>query len=117
MTKPTPYHENRPWGNFIEFIRNSPTTVKIITVSPGQTLSLQFHKNRSEFWHIISGSGEVQIGDLKHEAKTGDEFFVEKEVNHRIFASHGEPFVILELALGEFDENDITRLEDVYGRK
>jgi mannose-6-phosphate isomerase-like protein (cupin superfamily) len=111
----TPYREKRPWGDFVEFIRNTTCTVKIITVNPGQSLSLQFHQNRDEFWHVISGNGKVQIGEEMIDVSTGSEHFISKLTKHRI---HGgtEILQLLEISYGDFDENDITRIEDNYGR-
>ena len=41
----------RPWGQFTRFACNTPVTVKIITVEPGQRLSLQRHELRGEPAH------------------------------------------------------------------
>jgi mannose-1-phosphate guanylyltransferase/mannose-1-phosphate guanylyltransferase/mannose-6-phosphate isomerase len=111
----TPYQENRPWGLFREFTKNEKSTVKIITVNPNEELSLQTHKNRDEFWHIISGSGFITRGVDRIKTNPGDEFFIPRTTEHRISAST-EGIKILEIATGDFDENDITRLSDRYGR-
>ncbi|MEI6810505.1 MAG: phosphomannose isomerase type II C-terminal cupin domain [Candidatus Nomurabacteria bacterium] len=107
--------EQRPWGNFERFTLNEKTTVKIITVEANESLSLQKHNNRSEFWKILSGSGIVTIGQEKIEAGKGDTFTISSHVEHRITAKE-ENFVILEIAFGNFDETDIERLDDKYGR-
>ena len=111
----TTYREDRPWGDFIQFTKNSPATVKIITVKAGEATSLQRHLLRNEFWYIISGDGFVTIGNERKEVKIKDEFRVEKGVNHRIEGG-SSPLVLLEISTGEFDENDIERLEDRYNR-
>ena len=105
----------KPWGQFEQFTHNEVTTVKIITVNPGGALSLQTHANRSEFWRVISGSPVVTIGERASEAKPGDDFFIEKSEKHRL-AAKDTPVQILEIAYGKFDEKDIVRLEDKYGR-
>ena len=109
------YISERPWGNFKQFTFNETSTVKIITVNPGEELSLQYHKSRSEFWKVLKGTPQVIIGEKKIEAKEGDEFFIPEEINHRITAGESE-VEILEIAFGNFDEKDIVRLEDKYGR-
>ncbi|MHB1316811.1 MAG: phosphomannose isomerase type II C-terminal cupin domain [Minisyncoccota bacterium] len=111
----SPNRSDRPWGFFDEFVSNTPCTVKIITVNPGESLSLQYHKNRSEFWVILSGSGFVTVGDTKTPAKEGDRFNVDINTNHRVEAGT-KPVVFLEISTGHFDENDIVRLDDKYGR-
>lgn len=105
----------RPWGNFRQFTKNQISTVKIITVKPNESLSLQKHSNRSEFWHIISGSGSVQIGDIKKETFAGDEHKILVGEIHRLSAGKNG-ISVLEIALGDFNENDIVHLEDKYGR-
>jgi|SRR6185312_995562 len=108
--------EIRPWGNFERFTLNETTTVKIITVAAGEAFSLQTHAHRGEFWRILSGSGKVLIAEQEHDAHAGDQFFIPQGSKHRAHASN-ESLVFLEIAFGVFDENDITRLEDKYGRK
>lgn len=110
------YSEERPWGSFTRFTNGEPSTVKIISVKPDQSLSLQYHEKREEFWRILSGEGSVTIGTETKPAHKGDEFFIKKGEHHRISAG-AEGLEVLEISFGEFDENDITRLEDNYGRK
>lgn len=107
--------EVRPWGSFERFTLNEASTVKIITVKAGEAFSLQTHAHRSEFWRIIGGTGTVTIGGLVHDAHPGETYAIPQGSTHR---AEGGPngLVFLEIALGEFDENDITRLEDKYGR-
>jgi mannose-1-phosphate guanylyltransferase/mannose-1-phosphate guanylyltransferase/mannose-6-phosphate isomerase len=115
MIKLDIFQVERPWGNFRQFTHNDPSTVKIITVKPNETLSLQSHKKRKEFWHIISGSGVVEIGDIKKNAIAGDEYEIMIEEKHRLSGgSFG--IEVLEIALGDFDEGDIIHYEDKYGR-
>ena len=115
MQSPKTYRVKRPWGEFIQFTKNTLTTVKIITVKLNEATSLQRHKMRDEFWYIISGNGTITIGTEKIQAKINDEYFIPRETNHRI-ETNNIPLVLLEIATGEFDENDIERLEDRYNR-
>jgi mannose-6-phosphate isomerase-like protein (cupin superfamily) len=105
----------RPWGIFERFTLNEPSTVKIISVDADQKLSLQTHARREEFWHFISGSAEVTVGKDIRSAHPGDNFFIQKDTAHRVEAGP-EGCTFLEVAYGEFDEQDIIRLEDEYGR-
>jgi len=108
-------HIDKPWGSFEQFTLNEQTTVKILRIKEGEMFSLQRHNNRKEFWHIIKGSGTVVINEKEHTANEGNEFFIEKEDSHRIIGGTGG-IEVLEIAYGTFDENDIVRLEDKYGR-
>jgi mannose-6-phosphate isomerase-like protein (cupin superfamily) len=110
------YQEERPWGNFRQFTHNTPSTVKLITVKPNEVLSLQSHTKRSEFWKVVRGGGFVEIDAKKYEVSEGDEYEIPLGARHRMGAGRGG-LVMLEIALGEFDENDIIRYEDKYGRK
>jgi len=105
----------RPWGNFRQFTHNEPTTIKIVTVKPNEILSLQNHAKRSEFWHVISGSGFVEIGGVKKETNIGDEHEIEVGEKHRLSAGP-TGIQVLEIATGDFDEKDIVHYEDKYGR-
>jgi mannose-1-phosphate guanylyltransferase/mannose-1-phosphate guanylyltransferase/mannose-6-phosphate isomerase len=105
----------RPWGNFRQFTLNESSTVKIVTVKPNEILSLQSHTHRSEFWHVISGDGIVEIGETKKEAKIGDEFEIGIGEKHRLGAG-ANGVQVLEIATGDFDEEDIIHYEDKYGR-
>jgi mannose-6-phosphate isomerase-like protein (cupin superfamily) len=107
--------DSRPWGNFERFTLNEVTTVKILTVKPGEAFSLQTHEYRDEFWRILEGFGTVQIDEMAHSAKPGDSYLCKRESKHRIEAGP-EGIVVLEIAFGAFDERDIIRLEDRYGR-
>ena len=109
------YSEKRPWGSFEQFCANEKCTVKIINVNPDEELSLQYHENRDEFWKILSGSAKIIIGEKETNATEGGEFFIPKGMKHRIITgnSHAK---ILEISFGDFDENDIVRIEDRYKR-
>ncbi len=105
----------RPWGMFERFTLNEQSTVKIITVKAGEAFSLQTHKHREEFWRVLEGSGVITVGEVRHEVTVGDEFLIPTGTKHR--AEGGpEGLKFLEIAFGEFDEGDIERLEDKYGR-
>ncbi|MDO8590097.1 MAG: phosphomannose isomerase type II C-terminal cupin domain [bacterium] len=115
MKELKPTSEERPWGGFREFIKNEPSTVKILFVKKGEAFSLQKHLNRNEFWRVLSGAPEITIGDKTVRAKVGDEFEIPSETEHRIEALDND-VEVLEISRGEFDEADIVRIEDKYGR-
>lgn len=109
------YIEQRPWGRFERFCLNEKATVKLIEVSPNEELSLQYHHNRDEFWKVMEGQAQILIGDKVQTGHKGDEFFIPKETNHQIRTTD-ESATIMEISFGEFDEDDIVRLSDKYGR-
>lgn len=109
-------HEDREWGSFDTLVLNSPCTVKILYVRANSRLSLQYHKKRTEHWQVIYGQCTVQIGDDVRTLYTGERAVVPAGVKHRIITNHSQIAQILEISFGEFDENDIVRLQDDYGR-
>ena len=117
MQPPDLFREVRPWGEEIWLTRDheAPTMVKIITVNPGEILSLQYHSRRDEYWYAISGDGIAEVGDEHIPLTAGKTCFIQRETKHRV-SGGAVQLVFLELAFGDFDENDIVRLEDKYGR-
>lgn len=109
------YQENRPWGLFRQFTKNSLSTVKILKVNPGEILSLQSHTKRSEFWRSVSGSGVATIGEEEVSLTAGNEVFIPCGAKHRLEAG-SDGLEVLEISFGDFDEDDITRYDDRYGR-
>ena len=105
----------KPWGKEDQFTLNEISTVKILSVNKSGSLSLQYHNNRSEFWHIIFGHPIVTVGDKVAIANPGDEFIIEKSEPHQLEASNDD-IQVLEIAFGLFDEEDIIRIKDKYGR-
>ena len=105
----------RPWGSFTRFTNNEPSTVKILHINKGEEFSLQYHTHREEFWKILKGSPEIVVGEEKFYPNEGEEFIITVGVNHRISAPKDD-VMVLEISKGEFDEDDIVRVEDKYNR-
>ncbi len=106
----------KPWGHFTTYAENSDgVTVKIVVVDPGQRLSLQYHSKRSERWICLEGEGLAEINRRRQLLRPGQVAEVPAGAKHRLGAG---PLgtKVLEIALGNFDEDDIVRLEDDYGR-
>ena len=108
--------DERPWGRFRRFTLNESTTVKVITIDPGHSLSEQRHRHREELWVVLDDGLEVQIGDTTVTASAGEEFLVGTGVVHRMACVGDTPVRVLEIAFGHFQEDDIERLADDYGR-
>jgi mannose-6-phosphate isomerase len=106
----------RPWGSFTRFTNNEKSTVKILYIMKGEEFSLQYHTHREEFWKILEGNPEVTVDDKVYHPEPGSEFNIKPKVNHRISAPQDD-VVVLEISEGEFDEDDIVRIEDKYHRQ
>jgi mannose-6-phosphate isomerase len=89
---------------------------KILHVSKGQALSLQYHRKKDETIHLLTGSIELQSGegaDLDRRVlRPGESFHITPGLRHRMTAL--EDSDVLEASTPELD--DVVRLEDRYGR-
>jgi mannose-6-phosphate isomerase len=106
----------RPWGRFTRFTHNEATTVKTITVEPGQRLSLQRHQLRGELWQVLVGPLDVTVGEDTWAAQTGELVWVPVGQVHRVGNPGPVAGALLEIAFGPFDEDDLERLDDDYAR-
>jgi mannose-1-phosphate guanylyltransferase/mannose-6-phosphate isomerase len=111
-----PLESVRPWGYFRQYTLNEPSTVKILHLNPRSSTSLQSHKKRQEFWKVVNGVCEAEKDGEKYIMVEGDELIIPANSIHRI-KTNAMPCDILEVSFGIFDEEDITRYEDQYGRK
>ena len=58
----------------------------------------------------------IELGDGIIRPQVGDGVFIPRTTAHCLSATGDGPVRILEISFGKFDEGDIVRLEDVYGR-
>jgi mannose-6-phosphate isomerase-like protein (cupin superfamily) len=107
----------RPWGKFRSYPHEQAGSIKIITVMPGEVLSLQYHMKRSEFWIILDEGLEVTAGDRVWQPTVNEEIFIPLKVAHRVRCVGPKPARIMEIWIGKSEETDIIRLDDEYGRK
>ena len=107
----------RPWGYF-EVLSDAPDhKVKRIVVEPGDILSLQRHKQRSEHWFVVSGKGIASVDGKDYPVQNASAVDIPSNKTHRLENSSAENLVIIEVQTGVyFGEDDIERLEDKYGR-
>lgn len=104
----------KPWGEYENFEKEATWNLKTITVDAGQRLSLQSHNRREEVWVLVEGKAVATVDGEKIKMKPGDTVQINKKQKHRIESGSGAKLV--EVGLGDFDENDIVRYEDDYGR-
>jgi|SRR5581483_2088417 len=116
VVAPEPLVVTRPWGRFEQFCLNEPVTVKIITVEPGAVLSLQRHAHRSELWVALDPTLQVEVEGKTWQPAVGERVWIPAGAAHRLAAPGERGGRILEISFGHFDEDDIERLADQYGR-
>lgn len=108
----------RPWGFYKTTVLNDYFQSKIISVKPGQQLSLQSHNHREEHWIVAHGRGLVQIEKSEIRIGSGSSLFIPKGAKHRLTNTDlKENLIITEVQIGDYlGEDDIVRYEDNYGR-
>jgi len=122
VTKPIPASKppvdlvTRPWGSFKQYAFNRETTVSLMTVLPGQRLSLQSHTGRAELWIVLDDGATVQVGDRVSTHRAGDEIWIPAKERHRLSNAGMSPVRVLEVAFGNWQQADIARFEDDFAR-
>lgn len=113
----SPSTVQRPWGTYATLKQEDGYQVKRITVLPGQKLSLQYHRKRAEHWVVTQGNAVVQIGDEEFETGPGEYRYIPLGEKHRLTNIGDSELVLVEVQVGSYlGEDDIVRLDDIYGR-
>jgi mannose-6-phosphate isomerase-like protein (cupin superfamily) len=109
----------KPWGYELIWALTEVYCGKVLFVKAGQSLSLQFHREKDESWLVQSGRAKLELGEvgesvLKAEiVGPGAAFHYTPGTVHRVTAL--EDTTILEVSTPQLD--DVVRLEDAYGRE
>jgi len=107
----------RPWGYYDSIDSGERFQVKRIVVNPGAKLSLQMHYHRAEHWVVVSGTAEVVNGDEVLLLKENESTYIPLGTVHSLSNPGAIPLEIIEVQSGSYlGEDDIVRIEDVYGR-
>ena len=108
----------KPWGYELIWAVTDVYVGKVIFVKAGQSLSLQFHREKDESWLVQSGRAKIELGEVGEKVLQeevvgpGAAFHYAPGTVHRITAV--EDTTILEVSTPQLD--DVVRLEDAYGR-
>lgn len=108
---------HRPWGTYTVLEERPDFKIKRIVVKPGATLSLQMHHHRSEHWVVVSGMAKVTNGNKEILLAANESTYIPAGQNHRLANPGMIDVVLIEVQTGQYlGEDDIIRIEDVYGR-
>jgi mannose-6-phosphate isomerase len=114
-----PRRVDKPWGYELIWAQADTYVGKVLFVKAGESLSLQFHKEKDESWLVYSGRAKLELGSvgepmLKQEViAEGAAFRFRPGTVHRVTAL--EDTTILEVSTPHLD--DVVRLDDRYGRE
>jgi mannose-1-phosphate guanylyltransferase/mannose-6-phosphate isomerase len=108
---------HRPWGSYDSLESRERFQVKRIVVKPGASLSLQMHHHRAEHWIVVSGTAEVTCGEKVFLLSENQSTYIPLGSVHRLRNPGQMPLELIEVQSGSYlGEDDIVRLDDVYGR-
>ena len=108
---------HRPWGWYDSIDQGERFKVKRILVKPSASLSLQKHHHRAEHWIVVKGTAEITCGDQKLLLSENQSTYIPLGEVHRLANPGTTPLEIIEVQSGSYlGEDDIVRMEDVYGR-
>ena len=108
----------RPWGYYQGVDNGTRYQVKRIVVKPGARLSLQKHFHRAEHWVVVKGTAEVTVGEDVRTVHENESVYIPIGSVHRLANPGKIPLELIEVQVGSYlGEDDIVRLEDVYGRR
>jgi mannose-6-phosphate isomerase len=116
-----PQEQRKPWGFEQIFAADEGKYIgKIIHVTAGGSLSLQYHEHKEETICLISGEADIHYGPLNGELAVrrfgpGDTIHLPPTVVHRVTAITDIVFAEASTAPPGWRE-DVVRLEDAYGR-
>ena len=114
-----PRRVEKPWGWELIWALTDRYCGKVLFVRAGESLSLQFHKEKDESWLVQAGRATLELAaagekGLKEEVVgPGAAFHYVPGTVHRVTAL--EDTTILEVSTPQLD--DVVRLEDAYGRE
>jgi mannose-1-phosphate guanylyltransferase/mannose-6-phosphate isomerase len=107
----------RPWGWYDSIDMGERFQVKRIGVKPGASLSLQKHHHRAEHWVVVRGTAEVTRGEETFLLCENQSTYIPMGEVHRLKNPGVVELEMIEIQSGSYlGEDDIVRLEDVYGR-
>ncbi len=107
----------RPWGWYQRIDIGERFQVKRIMVTPGGRLSLQKHFHRAEHWVVVKGTAEVTLNERVALVHENEAIYLPIGSMHRLTNPGKIPLELIEVQVGSYTgEDDIIRVEDIYGR-
>jgi mannose-1-phosphate guanylyltransferase/mannose-6-phosphate isomerase len=107
----------RPWGWYQRIDIGPGFQVKRIHVVPGGKLSLQKHQFRAEHWVVVQGTAEVTVDKSVSMVRENESIHLPLGCVHRMVNPGTTPLELIEVQIGSYTgEDDIIRIEDIYGR-
>ena len=118
----------RKWGHYSTIYEQPGLKAKVLSVAPGESIPLQFHRYHDEHWLVLEGKGVAALYDEElsvhraagrfkptlHFMEAGQVFDIPCNRPHRITNEGDGPLVFLEIQVGQIvPGGDAEILEDV----
>ncbi|MEE8331334.1 MAG: cupin [Acidimicrobiia bacterium] len=108
----------KPWGSELIWAHTDAYAAKILSITAGKRLSLQFHELKTETIMVAEGRLLLHFGPTADDIETkelvaGESFHVPVRLVHRFEAI--EDTKLIEVSTAELD--DVVRLSDDFGRE
>ena len=109
--------KNKSWGFIETLMETKNSNVKLLSILPGQKLSFKNDEHRSRTWHLIQGTAKVIKGNERYTLQVGDSVIIEENEVQELENQSEDSLEIIEILSGKyFEENNVVRLKDFYGR-
>lgn len=111
-----PMHEKREWGEYkvLDYQNNDSSgnyLTKELIIQPGNALSYQLHKKKTETWTIVKGKGILLIDGETRDIGQGDVVHIKPKMCHSIKAI--TEMRVIEVQIGDnLMENDTLKIEN-----
>ena len=108
---------DKPWGYELRFIRTDRYAGKVLFITAGSQLSLQYHEKKDEAFYVQSGALDLVLGKGADQTvvrmNPGDSRHITTGTIHRFRAVTDT--LLFEVSTPELE--DVVRIEDDYGRE
>ena len=111
----------KPCGKEVIWAETKDYVGKLLYITEGHKLSLQYHEQKEETILVVSGTLEILVGGKGRRGistlrlSEGDTYHVTPRTVHRFAATCGTNVVLAEVSTNYLD--DVVRLEDDYDRE
>jgi mannose-6-phosphate isomerase-like protein (cupin superfamily) len=85
--------------------------IAFITVDPGKNSQPHSHRSIEEVYYILTGSGEINVGNYNGHVKAGHAIYIPKGDPHTIKNISNEPLVLLAINSPPYDPSDVTLVD------
>lgn len=111
----------KPWGSEKIWAHTEHYVGKILSVKANEALSIQYHNEKDETMHVLSGMGIIKFYDLENDAPVitqihlvhaGESVHIPPKQIHNVEAM--SDMTILEASTNHLD--DLVRVQDRYNR-